>query len=344
MNSLKYILLLLIVLLIATNIYWYAKWKAANTQAHHLAAFDFSQITDSSHPAKQRVKQVYLIAEAARSNPAGVLASALIEFEQSETKTLRELQASCQPESIDNMVYIPAGSFLYGGYGKFKDSPQDTTLANFYMDKFLVTNQQFVEFLNTSGNQIEAGIRWYNSSVGDIDSTNSGFVVRIGYDNFPVVGVNWYGARAYAISVGKRLPTKYEWEKAARGIYGRLYPWGSVFNWQYCNSACYWVQRNLSSREWEKWYNQGSKKGVGATPVDMFPQGRSPYGCFNMAGNVWQWTSSAYHGKIRKTPRKVNRGGNFFYGVDEVQCAYRGIGYPGKGSVIVGFRCAKDVE
>ena len=338
------IIIIIVFFLIISNIFLFVKWKQEKQRGYRLINFDFSKVTDSQYTAKERLKYVYLASEAATLNPAGIFAEKLREFETEETVMLRELQTKMQPDTIENMVYIPAGSFLYGGFGKFKDEPKDTMLSAYYIDKFLVTNQQFVKFLNDSGNRITNGSFWYDLSVGYIDSSDIGYVVQQGFENFPVVAVSWYGALTYAKSINKRLPTKEEWEKAARGVYGRFYPWGSEFKWQNCNSACYWVKYNMTSKEWEQWYHDEKKKDVHLTPIDKFPQGVSPYGCYDMCGNVWQWTSNAYWGKFRKTPRKINRGGNFLYGPNEVQCMHRGIGRPGDNSVIVGFRCAKDVE
>ena len=122
----------------------------------------------------------------------------------------------------------------------------------------------------------------------------------------PVVHVSWDDAVAYAEWAGGRLPSEQEWEKAARGIDGRIYPWGDEFDAARCNSR---------------------ESGIGTTtPVGRYsPGGDSPCGCADMSGNVWEWTASEYE---PGSGRRVLRGGAFSNGVRLVRCACRVRNYP----------------
>lgn len=131
----------------------------------------------------------------------------------------------------DGMVLVPAGPFIYG-----MESQGNLRIGNiaeaFWLDRYPVTNAEYCRFLNERGNRED----WLDPERSRIKEQGGAFIVEPEYDDHPMIGVNWHGALEYAEWVGKRLPTEEEWEKAARGIDGRRYPWGEEFSEDACNS------------------------------------------------------------------------------------------------------------
>ena len=187
--------------------------------------------------------------------------------------------------------------------------------------------------------------------------------------NTPVVGVSWFEACAYAKWKGKRLPTSAEWEKAARGTskqfgmknetgVGFIYPWGNNFfkgqsppeyklcNWRLRYYAYKFPDTNGRSAEYgyakETWKTDGFREQ--ASPVGFFsPQGDSPYGIADMAGNVWEWTSDKYPG-FEKDLKIVKGGGWYRSTLEHLKTGYiYGVGpyYRGRST---GFRCVSDLN
>ncbi len=236
------------------------------------------------------------------------------------------------------MLRIPAGNFVMGSDdGAADERPAHSVeLREFEIDRMPVTNTQFARFLERFGAVSPEGRRYYDWDDGDARIHRVGTLWRAdpGFGDHPVVEVSWQGAVTYCHSLGKRLPTEAEWEKAARGTDSRRYPWG--------NAEPGTRHARFAGRSSE------------TVPVGSHPEGASPYGVFDMAGNVWQWVSSAYRpypwraddGREGDEPGAVRatRGGGHDSRAVELRTTERGRNLsrgPAAGHHNIGFRCAR---
>ncbi len=237
-------------------------------------------------------------------------------------------------------VYVPAGEFEMGSDAddalaecqKFRtDCKRDwftdeepihtVNLDAYWIDQTEVTNEMYAKCV----------------SAGDCDSPNStdsytrdSYYGNVEFDNYPVMYVSWHDANAYCTWAERRLPTEAEWEKAARGTDGRTYPWGNEIDESYAN------------------YNQN----VGdTTAVGSYESGKSFYGAYDMAGNLWEWTSSLYQSypydaedgreNLSGDGSRVLRGGSWDVDVNFARASYRNWGNPDNVSNYIGFRCLR---
>jgi len=231
-------------------------------------------------------------------------------------------------EDLTQMVLIPAGEFLMGSGprdGNPDEMPQRKVFLNaFHIDKYSTTVGRFAKYLEATG----------------ADPPEYWNMVNVTADaDYPVVGVDWDQAQAYCKWAGKRLPTEAEWEKAARGMDGRKHPWGNdPPSPQFANVG----------RGGTFGYTKSLEK------VGTYEAGKSPYGVYEMIGNVWQWMAdwydrSYYQNAPEKNPKgpekgefKVIRGGSWAKVPLVVRVAARHRAAPTSQTTSIGFRCAKD--
>ena len=224
----------------------------------------------------------------------------------------------------------------------------------YYIDKYEVTVGQFLAFLNAHGTtRSPDGIRWidledgalgippYYQEGGNFEPTfpDSG--------EHPVARVTWYGAQAYCEWAGLRLPTEAQWEKAARGADGRTYPWGEGIDFSKASSGPNTGKAGPDSSDGFWW----------TAPVGSFPDGISPYGALDMAGNVWEWVAdwwakdyfavSPYRNPTgpESGTSRVIKGGSWFNSPGTQLATWRrGPVGPSAAAPYQGFRCAKDAQ
>jgi formylglycine-generating enzyme required for sulfatase activity len=219
-------------------------------------------------------------------------------------------------------VYVPAGPFWMGspegeGVAVWETPQHEVDLSAYWIGKYPVTNEQYAEFVRKTGRIVPPAAGWE----GQIPPAD-----RLEH---PVSGVTWYDALAYCEWLSEQtgrhygLPSEAQWEKAARGTDRRIYPWGNEWDPDRCNHG-----------------------GESVTAVDAYPEGKSPYGCYDMVGNVREWTRTVW-GRALPSPEfrypwandrredltaskyvlRVYRGGDADR-VEELRCSARGAHFP----------------
>ncbi|MEI6181285.1 MAG: bifunctional serine/threonine-protein kinase/formylglycine-generating enzyme family protein, partial [Chloroflexales bacterium] len=260
-----------------------------------------------------------------------------------------KLQAHAQAKWFEaEMVEVPAGPFLMGSsdHDKAADSdekPQHSlTLPRYWIGKTPITNAQFRPFVEGDGYTNQAywtPVGWQWREAEKIVKPDNWDDAKWNGADYPVVGVSWFEAVAYCRWLTKqtgiefRLPTEAEWEKAARGPDGRIYPWGNTWEAGRCNSG---------------------EAGIECTtPVGQYPTGASPYGALDMAGNVLEWTQSVYTAyPYSASDGRENlsdlagkyftiRGGSWRSGSLCLRAAYRSLDTPACDDRLVGLRLAR---
>ncbi|MFQ5443446.1 MAG: formylglycine-generating enzyme family protein [Nitrospinales bacterium] len=246
------------------------------------------------------------------------------------TAILLEVTKSYAEKSNSEMVYFPSGEFWMGspeGVGQPDEHPRHKVhLDAFYLDRFEVTGADFMEFLTDQPDEHPTITGWW------------GRQVRPGMENHPVIGLTWKRCQKFCRWNGKRLPTEAEWERAAAGLAGRLYPWGNEpptqerANFYKC---CFIMKGEILQ-----------KKG-------SFESGKTPEGVYDMAGNIAEWVFDWYDKNYYKVAEQKNprgtedgkyhviRGGAWNSLPNNLRSSDR-YGYnDGKDYYGIGCRCAK---
>lgn len=243
-------------------------------------------------------------------------------------------------KDMSEMILIPAGDFWMGCDEndidcETREKPKRKIFLNdFYIDKYPITIGQFIKFVKESGYQAKGECKKVAESSYMYDQKM----------DHPITGVTWADAKAYCDWSGKRLPTEAEWEKAARGTDGRLFPWGNKWNKNFCDNPFMDKKEHVTK-----------KKSFGGTlPVGRFQDGLSPYGVMDMLGAVEEWCNDWYdfyyyrYGHTRN-PRgplsgrfRVIRGASRMNkDLNSYRCNKRGFCTPDVSLNTIGFRCCK---
>ncbi len=237
------------------------------------------------------------------------------------------------------MVIIPAGSLPMGVPPGDRDGGRDeypnhaVFLDDFYIDKYEVTNGRYLEFIRATGHR-----KPQHPKNPDRNLWQGGLMPETIADR-PVINVDWYDAEAYCRWAGRRLPTEAEWEKAAKGTTDRRFPWGNV---EPTDKHLNFLQRWIGEKT--------------LMPVGSYEAGKSPYGVYDVAGNVFEWTAdwydaSFYKNSPAKNPpgpktgsRKVLRGSGWPSETPTVRIFTRIGSDPKNRDESTGFRCARDAH
>lgn len=267
----------------------------------------------------------------------------LVEFAEGDEPIERPMTIVRQFENPSGreveMVKVPEGEFTMGSTSSSDEQPVHTVfLDTYYIDRFEVTNEAYAEFLTAHGSMEDGNGNLLidlpdpDTEIRQVGDTFS--AVSAAVEDKPAIEISWYGASEYCAWTGGRLPTEAEWEKAARGPRGRTYPWGETD-----------PSSSLAI------FNTTGRSDVGSVK-----DGRSPYGAFDMTGNVWEWTQDWYEsdyyeqspssnptGPSSGTTVKTARGGSWKSESSSLRAPDRGRPPITSTGDVWGVRCVREV-
>lgn len=239
---------------------------------------------------------------------------------------------AASPAAIDegDLILIPAGEFAMGHGGSYDTQPvRRISLPAFYIDKYEVTNKRYKRFIDALAYKVP----WSEDPAAEAYKWN--WQTRMypeGKGDDPVVLVSWEDGRAFCTWAGKVLPTEAQWEKAARGVNGKIYPWGND-----------WLDKQANTVE---------SAARQTSPVGVFKADVSEHGVHDMAGNVSEWVAewfvmypgNAFTNYDAGEKYKVLRGGSWDYFKSIATGYHRQYALPHSQMTAIGFRCVKTVD
>ena len=297
----------------------------------------------SHQPKKsQRSLQTYLQME--KNGPFSEEAKNLLKLQVPQSGRAEGALSGNRPSSVEkgdpkNMVLVSSGFFIMGSNRSLEDEAPEhrVYLDSYWIDKYEVSAGKFAEFLNTLDN----GKGYYLDNKFGTLYYDSRFHSRPGLENYPINNITWHAADEYCKWKEKHLPTEAEWEKAARGTTAQAYPWGNI------------PPSDTLARYFQTWTKEEKHKVM--VPVQALTEGQSPFGLFNMAGNVKEWVDDWYDREYYNeqseyaNPRgpiggefKVVRGGSWRDMKGFIYSTFRNSGNPKSRMDDYGFRCAKN--
>ncbi|BBM85670.1 bifunctional serine/threonine-protein kinase/formylglycine-generating enzyme family protein [Candidatus Uabimicrobium amorphum] len=243
------------------------------------------------------------------------------------------------------MAFVPAGKFWLGSNYQENEMPvQQVYLDSFYVDKYEVSQKQYRNFCKATKRKCPPQPKWSSP-------------------DHPIVNISWQEAQKYARWAQKRLPSEREWEKVAKGGFyipdwktdkasiplmlnprpRRAYPWGDQLPNEHGIYRCNYVSNN----KWGERHLDGYKRGA---PVFAFSRWKSPYGCVNLSGNVWEWCADLYRDNHSSKPHKkphtkyVVRGGSWYNHSKGCRTTRRHHGLVNQKSEFIGIRFCKSAQ